>query len=235
MIYNDALHEIKEIRLPLPYKLGMVNCYLVISGDSFVLIDTGSAKSRDDLIKELGSSGCTPGKLKLIIVTHGDPDHTGNCAYLNKMYDVKIALHRDESAAVERGDMTLSRKRKNIIKRIFQKLLLSFFRLSKSDRFQPNVYLDENSDLSKYGFDARVLHIPGHSKGSIGILLPGGQLFCGDLIENMKKPTIGSIIDDEDAANNSIEKLSSLHITTVYPGHGKPFSMQLFLDNHPSL
>jgi len=128
--------------------------------------------------------------------------------------------------------MTLSRKRKNIFKRILMKMFLLFFRLSKSDRFQPDIYLDEDSDLSDYGFDARVVHIPGHSFGSIGILLSGGELFCGDLLENTKEPSINSIMDDKEVADNSINKLMGLHITTVYPGHGKPFLMQSFLDNH---
>jgi len=31
------------------------------------------------------------------------------------------------------------------------------------------------------------------------------------------------------AANASAEKLKSLEINTVYPGHGKPFPMELFI------
>jgi glyoxylase-like metal-dependent hydrolase (beta-lactamase superfamily II) len=232
MTDNDSPYKIKTIDLPLPFKMGRVNCYLIAFGDSFVLVDTAMAKSRDDLVKELEDSGCTRGKLKLVIVTHADPDHTGNCAYLSETYGVRIALHSAESSSAERGDMTLSRKRKNIFKRILMKMFLLFFRLSKSDRFQPDIYLDEDSDLSDYGFDARVVHIPGHSYGSIGILLPGGELFCGDLLESTKEPALNSIIDDKVTANNSIEKLRSLHITTVYPGHGKTFSMQSFLGNH---
>jgi len=100
---NDNTHQkIITITLPLPFKMGRVNCYLIAFDDSFILVDTGMAKSRDDLVKELESSGCTPGKLKLVIVTHADPDHAGNCAYLRETYDVRIALHHNESAAVER-------------------------------------------------------------------------------------------------------------------------------------
>jgi hypothetical protein len=38
-------------------------------------------------------------------------------------------------------------------------------------------------------------------------------------------------MDDLAAANTSVEKLSSLEIDTVYPGHGKPFPMDEFLKN----
>jgi len=102
------------------------------------------------------------------------------------------------------------------------------FRFGKKERFKPDLYIDEGYDLSEYGLDAKVLHIPGHSKGSIGILT-GGDLFCGDLFENKDKPVLSSIMDDLSAANASVEKLKKLRIKTVYPGHGKPFSMEHFM------
>jgi hydroxyacylglutathione hydrolase len=50
-----------------------------------------------------------------------------------------------------------------------------------------------------------------------------GGLFCGDLFVNVKKPLKHSIITDAAAFDASIERLKSLPIHTVYPGHGKPF------------
>ena len=88
------------------------------------------------------------------------------------------------------------------------------------------MYVDEGYDLSEYGLDAKVLHLPGHSKGSIGILTADGDLFCGDLFENRDKPVLSSIMDDLAAAKASVEKLKGLEVGTVYPGHGKPFSME---------
>ena len=81
-------------------------------------------------------------------------------------------------------------------------------------------------DLSDYGFHATVLSIPGHSKGSIGVLTAAGDLLCGDLFDNTKSPVLNAIMDDLDAAHASVAKLSQLTIHTVYPGHGKPFPME---------
>jgi hydroxyacylglutathione hydrolase len=125
---------------------------------------------------------------------------------------------------VERGDMLWNRNKQNIPIRIIFKL---FFRLSKSDRFKPDLHIDKGYDFSRFGFDAKVLVIPGHSKGSIGILTASGDLFCGDLLANVNKPEIWSIIDDPVAARASVEKLKRLQINTVYPGHGQPFPMEL--------
>ena len=195
------------------------NCYLVETDTGFILIDTARASKRTKLEKELERAGCTPGNLKLIILTHGDFDHTGNCAYLREKFGVKIAMHYYDSGMVEHGDMFWNRKTGNILIRTIVNFL---FRISK---FKPDLAIDEGYDLSEYGLHAKVLYLPGHSKGSIGILTADGDLFCGDLLENRNQPGIGSIIDDKAAANASIEKLKNLEINTVYPGHGKPFQM----------
>ena len=77
----------------------------------------------------------------------------------------------------------------------------------------------------------KVLHIPEHSKGSIGILTSGGDLFCGDLLENTDKPDLNSNMDELAGANACVEKLKKSSIKTVYPGHSKPFPMELFRRN----
>jgi len=127
---------------------------------------------------------------------------------------------------VEHGDMFWNRKKPNILIRIIVNV---FFGLSQSDRFKPDLTIEDGYHLSAHGFDAKVLHLPGHSKGSIGILTAGGDLFCGDLFMNMNQPTPTSLVDDSAELKVSIEKLKSLKINTVYPGHGKPFPMNSFL------
>jgi len=215
--------QLRTINLALPYKLGSVNCYLVETEASYVLIDTGCSKNRTDLERELESAGCKPGDLKLIVLTHGDFDHAGNAAYLRDKFGAKIAMHRDDSGMVERGDMFWNRRKGNILLGTIARILFGF---GKSERFKPNFYIEDGYDLSEYGFDAKVLHLPGHSKGSIGILTSDGDLFCGDLFENKDRPSLNSIMDDLTAANAGVKKLKSSKISIVYPGHGKPFPME---------
>jgi glyoxylase-like metal-dependent hydrolase (beta-lactamase superfamily II) len=90
------------------------------------------------------------------------------------------------------------------------------------DKFKPDIMIDEGFDLSPYKLQAEILHIPGHSKGSIGILTREGELFCGDFAYNM--PGFKFIDDSADHAE-STNKLKQLRIETIYPGHGKPFPM----------
>lgn len=218
------MNEITTITIP--FILGVsVNCYLVRTGGGYVLIDTGKASQRGTIEKEIESAGCRPGNLDLIILTHGDFDHCGNTAYLCEKFGAKVAMHPDDSGMVERGDMLWNRNQPNVLVRTMFGLL---FRLSEPDRFKPDLYLEDGYDLSGRGFDARVLYTPGHSKGSIGILTGGGDLFCGDLLANLNKPEVWSIIDDASAMNASVEKVKSLKINTVYPGHGRLFPMKEF-------
>ena len=221
--------KLKTITLPLPYKLGTVNCYLIETDVGYILIDTGCSNKRTELEKELERVGCKPGNLKLIVLTHGDFDHTGNANYLREKFGTMIAMHHDDSGMSERGDMFWNRRKGNILLGMIARIL---FRFGKKERFKPDLYIDEGYDLSEYGLDAKVLHIPGHSKGSIGIQTAGGNLFCGDLLENKDKPVLSSIMDDLTVANESVKKLKKLKIKTVYPGHGKPFSMEQFMKHH---
>lgn len=216
------------IRLPLPYHLGQVNCYLIKTAAGYLLIDSGGSNQRAALERALDLAGCKPGALKLILLTHGDFDHTGNAAYLRQKFGAAIALQEGDAGMAEHGDMFWNRKRPNALVRKLASLLFAF---GEDSRFTPDRSLEDGDDLSGYGLDARVLSLPGHSLGSTGVLTAGGDLFCGDLLDNTRRPALNSLIDDPQVARASLEKLKKLPVGTVYPGHGDPFSMELFWSN----
>ena len=207
-----------------------VNCYLLTTAKGFVLIDTGFSKNRVDVERELERAGCTPETLSLILLTHGDFDHSGNAVYLREKYGLKIAMHINDEGMVEKGDLFYNRNA-NFLMRTMDRIMLFFLRggLKKEERFTPHFHIDDSYNLSKFGLDATVVHIPGHSKGSIGFVTSTGDLFCGDLLENTKNPAKNSLIADKKAFKESVEKLKGLKIRTVYPGHGEPFPMEQFI------
>jgi hydroxyacylglutathione hydrolase len=94
---------------------------------------------------------------------------------------------------------------------------------SALETFAPDVLADDGCDLGQYGIDATIVHLPGHSPGSLGVLTAEGDLFCGDLLYNWRRPSV-PIIDDAAAHAASMRKLRGLRVTRVYPGHGKPFA-----------
>ena len=130
--------QIYSINLQLPLRMGSVNCYLVQGDSGFLLIDSGMPGSRKALLQALERLGCWPGQLKLILITHGDFDHTGCAAYLRRAFDAKIAMHRDDSGMAEQGDMFFNRQPRNALLRKLAPALIGF---GKAQRFTPDVLL----------------------------------------------------------------------------------------------
>jgi hydroxyacylglutathione hydrolase len=206
--------------------LGGVNCYLLTAAGGFVLVDTGTPEKRDSLESQLHGAGCVPGALRLIVLTHGDYDHAGNAVYLRDTYGAPIAMHSADAPRVERGDWRLGFKPKpDKFSWIFREVS-RFIRLGDFEVFEPDVYLEDGRSLAEFGLDATVLHVPGHTNGSLGILTGDTELVCGDLLDGVGKPSLHFFIDDMAAARASLERLKSLGVGTVYPGHGKPFLLE---------
>ena len=212
---------ITPLSLPMPMGLGRVNAYLLRAGDGFVLVDAGAPNARGRLQKSLKDLGCQPGQLKLIVITHGDFDHTGNAAHLRRAFGSPVGMHADDAPMAERGDMFVNRTPPNALLRALLPRLIGF---GRSQRFTPDVLLAEGASLEGYGLQAQVICVPGHSKGSIGILTAEGDLLCGDLYESIKRPGLNSLIDDHEAALVSNARVRDLGLRRVYPGHGAPFS-----------
>ena len=215
-----------EIKAITQKYLMSVNCYLVKTPSGYVLIDTGLPRRRSDLVGELEAEGCEAGDLDLIIITHGHLDHNGSTAYLRERYGARVAMHGGDRAMAESGDMFRGMKGLAVAA---IRILSPMVGMSRYDGFTPDVILEDGQDLSGHGLDARVVHLPGHSKGSIGVLTAGRDLFCGDILGNTGRPAITTLIDDQAELDASVDRLKALEIGTVYPGHGGPFRMeQLF-------
>jgi hydroxyacylglutathione hydrolase len=205
------------------------NAYLIVAGSGFVLVDTGYPFQRRRLEEALARAGCAPGQLKLIVATHGDIDHTGNCAYLREKYQVRIAMHPGDTEMCLKDGVTRDRGK---LPPDFPPLLFLYFIQSALryllrqmvwgkpyDRFKPDVLLADGQSLAEYGCDATILYTPGHSKGSISVLTPEGELICGDLFGNVWGKRLKAT---DDAGLN---RLKAMNIQTIYPGHGQPFPM----------
>ncbi len=216
--------EIIPIPLALPFHLGRVNCYLLQAQTGFLLVDTGPSGQRHQLLAALARAGCQPGNLHLIVLTHGDFDHTGNAAYLRIQFDAAIAMHPGDAGMTVHGDMFYNRSAPNRYARWLAPRLFGFH---QAQHFVADINLVDGFDLSAYGFDGRVLALPGHSRGSVGILTSTGDLICGDLLDNASHgPAINSIMDDRVTAEASLAALMALPIHKVYPGHGEAFTLE---------
>jgi|WetSurMetagenome_2_1015567.scaffolds.fasta_scaffold00079_19 hydroxyacylglutathione hydrolase len=209
--------------------LDFVNAYLLNAGNGFVLIDTGLPFQWEALDGELQKAGCVPGNLKLVVITHADQDHTGNVLLLREKYKVKIAMHPADAAQAERGIM-LKRKVQPLLYRLLftVRMLVRILLGNKvsAPKFTPDILLSDGQSIEEYGLDAKIIHLPGHTPGSIGILTGKGDLFAGDTFVNRKKPSSANIIENEAALMYSLDRIRNMNVKMVYPGHGKPFAME---------
>jgi hydroxyacylglutathione hydrolase len=203
--------------------LGFVNAYLLKAADGYILIDTGVSQQWSRLESELLQAGCLPSRLKLVVITHGDFDHTGNCAELKRKYHVKIAMHSGDVQMVKTGlPLPVKRKARGLRGKLF--LWLGRRMIGNFPVFEPDIILEDGQDLSEYGLAARVIYTPGHTKGSIAVLTADGRLFAGDTFSNRGKPAGAPFIANKEELRNSIAALKRTQAHTVYPGHGKPFA-----------
>jgi glyoxylase-like metal-dependent hydrolase (beta-lactamase superfamily II) len=177
-------------------------------------------------------AGCTKGKLKAIILTHGCNDHAANAAKLREEYGCDIAMHEKDLALV--NEVTLNKIIENlhyrsmiyrIVYLLMKKPIHSMLEKTRKDylSFWPDRFLKDGDDLSEYGMEAEVLHIPGHTDGSIGILMKEGILFCGDILANIKHPAVAPNAKNFRQLSESLKKLSLRKLSIIYPGHGEPF------------
>jgi hydroxyacylglutathione hydrolase len=211
--------------LVIPIDLGFVNAYLLRAKGGFVLVDTGLGGQLPRLEAGLEAAGCAKGSLKLIVLTHADRDHSGNAAALAAEFGVPIAIHEGDKSALELGIAPERHGRNALIS-----LLMALRRKSKGAGAvrgpHADILLADGASLTEYGLEARVLHLPGHTPGSIALLLGDGSLVAGDVFSNRKRPGLSPFIWCSEEYGASLERLKAMasSIATVYPGHGSPFA-----------
>ena len=194
---------------------GNVNCYIVADNDKAILIDTGRKKYCEKILER-----CKKFHVSLIVLTHGHMDHCQNAAYLAEALHIPIAINKNDMDLI-----TDNRKQSLLAKTLFGKIVLSVslssFEMDSLEVFDPIIYLKNGDDLSEYGIAAKVVELPGHTKGSIGVEIED-NLFVGDALMNMFYPTASMLYVDEQEMLLSAKYISELGEKTIYFGHGKP-------------
>ncbi|NIN35076.1 MAG: hypothetical protein GTO60_08310, partial [Gammaproteobacteria bacterium] len=54
-----------------------------------------------------------------------------------------------------------------------------------------DILVDDVFDLSEYGISGKIIHTPGHSQGSISIILDNGETLVGDMVRDVGDGEIG--------------------------------------------
>ncbi len=208
--------------------LGASNCYL-IQGEGVIIIDCGPPKQAKRFIKALKKLSLKPEDIQLIIITHGHWDHIGSARDIKELTGAKIAMHRQEKDWLENSLKPLP-PGVTTWGRILGGLMSLIMPLVHIPAANVDVVLeDEGLSLAEYGIPGRVIYTPGHSKGSVSVLLETGAVFVGDTAMNnlpvRLSPGLPIFAEDLPLVKESWKLLLDRGAKMVYPGHGKPFSV----------
>ena len=211
-------------------KLGINSSYL-ISDRGLIMIDSGPPKNLKTFLKQLKRLSVNPGAIKLIVLTHADPDHAGSARDIKEITGARVAIHAPDSKILEEG-------RNNWPPgvtpwgRINHFLLYPLFRkFIALPAMKPDIALEEDTyPLSEFGIAGQIIHTPGHTKGSVSVLLDSGEAFVGCLAHNglpfTTHPVLPIFAEDIPEIKKSWEVLIKKGARMIYPGHGNPFPVE---------
>jgi len=211
-------------------KLGFDHCY-IIQGKGVIMIDGGGPKQAKGFTKAVERLSMKPEDIKLIVLTHGHWDHIGSAREIKEITGAKLALHQKEKDWLEKSLKPMP-PGVTAWGRIFVKIMAMFMPSVHIPATEVDIVLgDGEFSLFEYGIPGKIIHTPGHSMGSISVLLETGDAFVGDLAMNMfplrLNPGLPILAEDMQKVRESWKLLVKAGAKTIYPAHGKPFSVDI--------
>lgn len=205
---------VEIVRLERSY----INSYLIL-GDRVIVVDAGVPGNAKRVLKALKRRGYAAQDVALIVLTHGHADHAGAAAELRARTGAAIVAGAGDAPMIGRGRndrlVPTDKPGKRILPFIGQEY----------PAFTPDTLVSESLDLHPLGMPGQVLAMPGHTPGSLVVVLDDGRAISGDLVRGkiLKKstPVLHFFHADMAAANRQLEALLDVHgVRRVHPGHG---------------
>ncbi len=180
------------------------NCYFIINTETKECLVVDPGENAEGLYARIKQEGYKP---VAIILTHGHFDHIMGVNELRKLANIPVFAFREEE------ELLLDTK-----ERLFGMVADESALVVKADRL-----LRDGHELDLGGMHIKVIHTPGHSKGSCcyyiedeKILISGDTLFEGS-VGRTDFPT-GSMKEMDHSINEILMKLPE--DVEVFPGHG---------------
>jgi len=211
------------------------NCYL-LHHEGVVIVDAGLRGERTSILRAMKRLGISPSDVTLILLTHGHLDHAGGAAKLAAATGAPVALHAADAAYLRLGEIVPAPPIgwwARGLARLFSSGFIQ--RLTSIGEFAPDITLgDADFPLHPYGISGVAVHTPGHTAGSVSVLLEDGRALVGDLaMKGMQslhlKPGPPLVAQDIMELEESWRRLYQRGARTFYPGHGTPFPAEALL------
>jgi glyoxylase-like metal-dependent hydrolase (beta-lactamase superfamily II) len=218
---------------------GLVNFYLVDTGEGLVLVDSGLPGHWRGFLADLDRLGYALSDLTDVLVTHGHPDHLGLAERLRVEACARIHVHADEAALVAAPlrPPADSRPEKSIVGYALRRPggLRTPLHLLRRGALRTRPVLEPLTFTGGVLDDVpgRPLAVPtpGHTHGST-VFVFAEHAFTGDALVTREEmlgrvgPTLmcRAFSHDGEAALASLRALEEHDVPDVHPGHGDPWT-----------
>ena len=216
------------IRIPI-LPMGMINAFLVIHDHHCILLDSGLPDTESKVEKALKSNGLSFADITLIVITHAHIDHAGNAGLIRKLSTAPIVAHEGDLPFLT-GKAPMTFCPTGWFGQLFKKTGL----IEKPyHSFEPDILLKDQDamDLTSFGIPAMAKHTPGHTQGSISVVLKNKEALVGDLVSSgillggimrknhAKRPPFE---DDPHRVGNELQSMVRSGVDIFHMGHGGP-------------
>jgi glyoxylase-like metal-dependent hydrolase (beta-lactamase superfamily II) len=215
---------------------GVTNFYLIEEGGKLVLIDAGTPRDWDLLVKTITEISRQLDALDTVLLTHSHADHTGFAERARSTTGARVWIHKGDEHAVTTGELEKAdgKMRSYLLKAQMYKTMLSLGRRGASKVVPVHeVSTFQDGEMLDVPGHPRVIHAPGHTEGTCALFLEGRRiLFAGDVLTtwNPLTGTAGPQImpsamnEDTPQALRSLEALDEISAEVMLPGHGEPWT-----------
>ena len=216
-----------------PIHMGLDTVY-VVKGEGVILIDGGDPHKLANFKDGLAKASIQPEEIKLVILTHGHWEHIGSARDIKQLTNAKVLMHHKDMHYLVEVKPT-NPPGFAVWGKVVSALVTLMLFSTHIPAFEVDIVAgDDELSLSEYGIPGRLVYTPGHSWGSVSVLLDSGEVFVGDLAMNLfllrllrRNPGLPIFGDDIQLMKNSWKKLLDMGAKTVYPAHGEPFPAQI--------
>ncbi|MBM4328455.1 MAG: MBL fold metallo-hydrolase [Deltaproteobacteria bacterium] len=206
--------------------LGSSQCYL-IQDRGAILVDAGPPKKLRRFARALSDIPIEPSRIRLIVITHAHWDHIGSAKEIRDFTAAPLAAHQAEKRCVEEALKPLPPGVTRWARAVGRVMTVAVPLIRVHAATVDLEIGPEGMALDDFGVKGRIIHTPGHSSGSVSVLLDTGDAFVGDLAMNRFPLRLGpgfpAFAEDMVKVKESWKVLLERGVKRIYPGHGPPF------------